>query len=155
MRTTKFFAAAIIAISAFSFTSCDDSGLGIGDSNKTVNDVPGEITSYVTQHFNDEALLRVQIERDYTGIDSYYEAYLDNGANIDFTKDYEAVEIWSPNAAVPVSTLPTVIQDYLATNHENQTVMGWEKYPNKYEVYLNTELEIFFDEQGNFLRYDD
>lgn len=155
MRTKKFLAAAFIGLVAFSVTSCDDSGLGIGDSNRVVTDVPGEITSYVTQHFNDAELLRVEIDREYTGVNSYYEAYLDNGANIDFTKDLEAVEVYSPNANVPLSTLPQNIADYIQSNHENREVRSWEKYPNKYEVYLDSELEIFFDEQGNFLRYDD
>lgn len=131
-------------------TSCED---GIFD--RSVSDVPTEIESYVVQHFPNDEIRKVEVDRELSGINSYYEVYLDNGTIIDFTKEYEAVEIEGESSGVPITTLPQSTQEYLNENHGERVVVAWEKYPNKYEVYLDTELEVFFDSNGNFDRYDD
>lgn len=135
---------------ALAFTGCD---ADIFD--RTVSNVPAEISNYLNLHFPDENLLKLERDREYSGVNSFYEAYLSNGLQVHFTKDHQAVEIEGEFTPVPLSTLPDKIREYITENFPENDVWSWEKYPRRYEVYLDTEWELFFDENGNFTRLDD
>ncbi|NJW53079.1 PepSY-like domain-containing protein [Salinimicrobium oceani] len=57
---------------------------------------------------------------------------------------------------VNTAALPQAILDYITTNYPNNTIWKAEiEDNNNYEVELNDETELIFDQQGNFLGIDD
>ena len=49
------------------------------------------------------------------------------------------------------SSLPAAIQNYIATNYPTATITKAEQYTNRYEVNLNTGIELYFDLNGNLI----
>ncbi len=57
---------------------------------------------------------------------------------------------------INTAALPQAILDYITTNYPNNTIWKAEiEDNNNYEVELNDETELVFDQQGNFLGIDD
>ena len=56
---------------------------------------------------------------------------------------------------VPTAIIPAAINEYVAAKHAGQYVVQIGKDGKNYEVELNSTIEIVFDKNGNFLRYDD
>ena len=57
---------------------------------------------------------------------------------------------------INTAALPQAILDYISTNYPNNTIWKAEiEDNNNYEVELNDETELIFDQQGNFLGIDD
>ena len=52
------------------------------------------------------------------------------------------------------ATVLTNIQTYVNTNHSGQTIIKMEQETNYIEVDLSNGIEIYFDNNGNFMRYD-
>lgn len=56
--------------------------------------------------------------------------------------------------AIPVSSLPQSITDYIAANFAGRTIVWAEIDDDEYEVYLNDGTEVSFDRRGRFLEVD-
>jgi hypothetical protein len=56
---------------------------------------------------------------------------------------------------VPTAIIPAAINEYVAAKHAGQYVVQIGKDGKNYEVELNSTIEMVFDKNGNFLRYDD
>ena len=52
------------------------------------------------------------------------------------------------------ATVLSNIQTYVNTNHSGQTIIKMEQETNYIEVDLSNGIEIYFDNNGNFMRYD-
>jgi len=52
------------------------------------------------------------------------------------------------------ATVLSNIQTYVITNHSGQTIIKMEQETNYIEVDLSNGIEIYFDNNGNFMRYD-
>ncbi len=57
--------------------------------------------------------------------------------------------------AVPEGIVPAAIKTYIKTKHINKFVIEIKKERKEYEVELNNGIDIVFDKNGNFKRYDD
>jgi Protein of unknown function (DUF2874). len=55
---------------------------------------------------------------------------------------------------VPTGFLPTAMANYVATNFPGVNIIEVNKERSKFEVELNNGVELVFDKNGNFLRYD-
>ncbi len=49
------------------------------------------------------------------------------------------------------ATLPATIQNYIASNYPTATIVQAEQYANRYEVNLNSGIELYFDLNGNLI----
>ena len=56
---------------------------------------------------------------------------------------------------VPVAIIPAAISDYVATHHTGQYVVQIGRDRTRYDVELNSTIEMEFDKNGVFVRYDD
>ena len=57
---------------------------------------------------------------------------------------------------INTASLPQAILDYVTTNYPDNTIVKAEIEDNSnYEIELNNELELVFDQEGNFLGIDD
>ena len=61
----------------------------------------------------------------------------------------------SQNGQGFTETVLSNIQNYVNTNHSGQTIVKMEQETSYIEVDLSNGIEIYFDNNGNFMRYDD
>ena len=89
------------------------------------------------------------------GIVTEYEVILTDGSEISFDKhgNWEGVEM-PANTSVPKGFLLKGITDYVGKKHSGQKIVSIDKEGNGYEVELSNGIDIKFDKNGAFVRYD-
>ncbi len=97
----------------------------------------------------------VKIDKDFGRV-SEYDVTLSDGTEITFDRqgNWKDVET-NVNSSVPSAFYPSAIASYVKKNHSGTRVVGVEKERRGYDVTLSNGIELKFDSQGNFLRYDD
>ncbi len=96
----------------------------------------------------------VKIDKD-LGRVSEYEAILSDGTEVSFDRDgnWKNVEV-SARGSVPSFFVPKAVSDYVKKAHPGQKVIGIEKNRSGYEVEITNGLDLKFNSQGQFQRYD-
>ncbi|MDE6028423.1 MAG: PepSY-like domain-containing protein [Muribaculaceae bacterium] len=96
----------------------------------------------------------VKIDKDFGRI-SEYEVVMTDGAEITFDRDgnWKEVEV-NVSKSVPDAFIPAGVSKYVKANQAGQKVVGIEKNRNGYDVELSNGVEMKFDKDGNFVRYD-
>lgn len=96
----------------------------------------------------------VKIDKDFGRV-SEYEVILTNGSEVKFDREgnWKNVEVSIKNS-VPTYFVPKSIADYIKKNHPGQKVIGIEKNRGGYEVEITNGIEIKFNNQGEFRKYD-
>lgn len=96
----------------------------------------------------------IKIDKDFGKI-SEYDVVLTDGAEITFDKNgnWKEVEV-KKNGSVPDAFVPAQIKSYIKQNQKNSAVIGIEKNRSGYEVELANGVEMKFNTEGKFLRYD-
>lgn len=87
--------------------------------------------------------------------DKTYEVYFTDGDNVDFDKNGEWDNIDCHSDSVPSTVLDIKIINYINNNHNGCHVVEIDKDRNDYNVELNNGLELVFDNNFDFERYDD
>lgn len=84
-----------------------------------------------------------------------YEVVLTDGTEITFDSkgNWKEIEA-SVDKGVPSSMVPDKISEYVKAHHKGAKIVGIDKGRNGYEVELSTNIDIKFDNSGNFQRYD-
>lgn len=97
----------------------------------------------------------VKIEKTINKITGY-EVILTDGTEISFDKNgnWENVET-NISKSVPSAFIPDAIASYVNKNHKDTRIVGIEKERKGYEVELSNGIDLKFDTDGKFLRYDD
>lgn len=84
-----------------------------------------------------------------------YEVTLANGTEIEFKGNGEWTSVETPsNVAVPSGLVPTAISNYVKTKHAGAIIVGIEKEKKGYSIDLSNDIELNFDQEGNFLSQD-
>lgn len=97
----------------------------------------------------------IKIDKDWGRI-SEYEVILTDGSEVKFDSKGNWEEVESRrNGSVPDFFVLKPIRDFVAKNHPGQKVVGIDKERKGYDVTLTNGIDIEFDAQGNFKRYDD
>lgn len=97
----------------------------------------------------------IKIDKDWGRI-SEYEVILTDGSEVKFDSKGNWEEAESRrNGSVPDFFVLKPIRDFVAKNHPGQKVVGIDKERKGYDVTLTNGIDIEFDAQGNFKRYDD
>lgn len=97
----------------------------------------------------------VKIDRDFGRI-SEYEVTLMDGTEISFDRNGNWDNVETNNAkAVPAGFIPKAISDYVAKNQPNTRIVGIDKERNGYDIELSNGVDIKFNKDGQFVRYDD
>ena len=116
--------------------------------------LPAAARATVQKHFKSGISL-VKIDKSWGRV-SDYEVILDNGTEVTFDRGGNWTDLEAGRAsAVPASLLPKGIADYVKANHRGAAVVGVEKHRSGYDVELSNDIELRFDLQGRFVRYDD
>lgn len=97
----------------------------------------------------------VKIDKDFGRV-SEYEVILTNGTEITFDRDgnWKNVEVGG-NATIPSALIPSQISEYVRANMSGQKIVGIEKERSGYDVELSNGIDMKFDKNGQFVRYDD
>lgn len=96
----------------------------------------------------------VKIDKDFGRV-SEYDVSLSDGSEISFDRqgNWKEVET-NVNVAVPGAFIPQPVAAYIAKNHKGQKVVGIEKERSGYDVTLSNGIELKFNKNGGFVRYD-
>lgn len=97
----------------------------------------------------------VKIDKDFGRV-SEYEVILTDGSEISFDSkgNWRQVET-NAKTAVPRAFVVEGIRNFVKKNHAGQNVVGIEKERNGFEVELANGIDLKFDMNGNFIKYDD
>ncbi|MDE6410315.1 MAG: PepSY-like domain-containing protein [Muribaculaceae bacterium] len=96
----------------------------------------------------------VKIDKDFGRI-SEYEVVMTDGTEITFDRDgnWKDVEV-NVSKSVPAAFIPAGVTSYVKANQKGQRVVGIEKTRSGYDVELSNGVEMKFDKDGKFIRYD-
>ncbi len=90
------------------------------------------------------------------GIISDYDVVLTDGTEITFDRSGNWKDIETTvHGAVPAALVPDAITKYVNTAQPGQRIIGIDKERSGYDVELSNGVEMKFDIQGKFLRFDD
>ena len=138
----------LMLVMMFALTSCQS------QENKviTFDKLPSKAQSFIKSNFSNMNIL--QIVKDNELFDKEYVVYFTEGSKIEFNKkgDWEDIEI---KTGVQKSILNASINNFITKNHQNTKVIDINKDKRDYEVKLDNSIEIVFNLNGDFLRYDD
>ncbi len=148
----------------------EDDEEGEDDDDIDPTALPQSILDYIAANYPGVEIDEAEVD------DDGYEVELDNGVELYFDLDGNLVGTDDDEDSdedegsdededkgsddddddlIPVDALPQSILDYIAENYPDATIVKAEKDDDKYEVNLNTGVELYFDLEGNFLGKDD
>ncbi len=126
-------------------TSCDE------EKGLSENEIPNEITTYVTTHFPTNNIIRVTEDKD--GTRKSYDVVLSGNIKLEFNSQREITDIDS-SSKLPDSVIPQAIRDYVSENYPDNFITDWELEDNHQQVGLNNDVDLEFTMDGEFLRVD-
>lgn len=115
--------------------------------------LPAAAQTVLKNNFKAE-VSHIKIDKDWGKI-SEYDVVLTDGSEISFDRhgNWKDVEVRS-NSSVPKGFVPAAISNYVKQNQKNSNIIGIEKKKSGYEVELSNGVEMKFNAQGKFLKYD-
>jgi len=116
--------------------------------------LPQQAQQTLKKAFPKATVNRVKVDHNLLGVNDY-EVVLNNGTEIEFTKNGEWKEVDCGHQAVPQTFIINPIKTFISKNHKGRTVVKIDKDDKCYEVELNDGTELKFDRAGNFIKYDD
>lgn len=126
-------------------TSCDD------DKGLSENEIPNEITTFITTHFPSNNIIRATKDKDGSRVS--YDVTLSGNVKLEFNSQREITDIDS-NTKLPDSVIPQAIRDYVTENYPNNFITDWELEDNHQQVGLNNDVDLEFTMDGEFIRVD-
>lgn len=126
--------------------SCDK------EENITFEKLPQTARDFINAHFSSENI--VYIEYDKEMFDKSYEVFFKSGNKIEFNKSGDWTDINCEHSQVPESAIPEKILEYIKANYENYMVREIDRENSRYEVKLNSGLELIFNKEQAFIGFD-
>ena len=126
-------------------TSCDE------EKDLSENEIPNEITTYVTTHFPSNNIIRVTEDKD--GTRKSYDVVLSGNIKLEFNRQREITDIDS-SSRLPDSVIPQAIRDYVLENYTDNFITDWELEDNHQQVGLNNDIDLEFTMDCEFIRVD-
>lgn len=134
----------MILVCAFSF-----SALAFADNEKPakVEDMPMTAQEFLRTYFPKEKVASVMLDEK----NGDFEVKLENGVKIDFNNIGSWMEI-EGHVALPKGIVSSNIYSYVSHNYKKTKIYKIERDQNGFEIELNTDVELQFDLNGNFVR---
>ena len=117
------------------------------DNEKITRDksvLPSVCRNFISANFGQTEISHIKIESNLLGTKGY-DVILTNGVNVEFDKSGEWKEIEARHSSIPLG---------VRKNFPDNTVISVDKDTREYEVKLNNDLELKFDRNGNFKKFD-
>lgn len=141
-----FFIISLLAISLATFASCDKDEQLL-DPTK----LPAEAQSFIDSNFPSTSVKSVV--KEYDDFSYHYDVYLADGTTLEFDRKGEWTDVQNRVSGVPDSVVPEKILTYVTTNYSNAFIVDIER-ERQYNVELNTDLDLDFSLDGDFIRID-
>lgn len=151
---------------AFSFNACTkeriiDSSITHASTNDastkgiivSVDQLPQNAVTIITMYFSMEEILFVELDEDDFQIE--YEVTLRNGTELTFDSEGNLTEIDCHRQRVPDGLVPENVRTYVTANHPGTFITQWGKDDYLWKAELNNGLELVFNNNGEFIHYDD
>ena len=121
--------------------------------SRDVNVLPASARTVLNNNFKSKVSF-IKIDKTLGSIDEY-EVVLQDGSEITFDKNgnWKDIEVRA-KGSVPSTLIPTGITNFVKNNQKKTNIVGIEKERGGYTVDLANGVEIKFDKNGNFVRYD-
>lgn len=143
----KFLSMLAIVAAMFAAVGCEKN-----DEVVLAENLPQEVIAFVQTHFPGVEILNVI--KDYSGRKAYdFEIRLDDGTRLEISKGGEWKDVENYKKGVPSSIIPAEIRAYVTDNHPEAMIISIDR-ERGFEVGLNVGVDIYFDQSGNFSRYD-
>lgn len=146
----KLITALLLVALSSSVISCEDE-----EETITESDLPQEAVNFIQLHFPGETIKRI-IRDNEKSVD--YDVWLHNGFELEFDEAGIWNQIEGKELAIPssiIDELPEALTTYLFENYETYAVVSLDIDGGVYDVVLSTQVELHFDANGNFIRFDD
>ncbi len=116
-------------------------------------DLPNSAQTILKNNFKAE-VSHIKIEKDFGKIKEY-DVVLTDGTEVTFDRhgNWKDIEV-RQNGSVPSTLIPKSIADYVKQNQKKVKITGIEKNRSGYEIELSNGVEMKFNSEGQFLRYD-
>lgn len=135
-----------VAMVSTIFASCDDNEKFI-----SYEELPVGAKQFIANNFGADNILSVEYDRDMKGAE--YEVKFNNGAEVNFDKNGNWDEISVPSG-INSDLVPEKVQTYVQSHHANALIVSMDKDKREFDVELNNGLDLVFDTNYNFIRYD-
>lgn len=121
--------------------------------SRDVTVLPTAAQVMIKNHFKSK-VSHIKIEKEWGQVREY-DVVLTDGSEITFDHNgnWKAVEV-RRNASVPSAIVPSAIANYIKQNQKKVSIVGIEKKKSGYEVELSNGIDMMFDAEGKFQRYD-
>ncbi|MCR4872906.1 MAG: PepSY-like domain-containing protein [Bacteroidales bacterium] len=121
----------------------------VTDRPVTFAQLPQKAQQFITKHFSGVEFLSGKQD------DGEYEVYLIDGTEIDFTAAGDWKDVDCHTRAVPAAIVPAAISKYVKAKFPNNTIVKISKKYAGYDIELDSDLELKFDKNGNYIGIDD
>ncbi|MGL4994189.1 MAG: PepSY-like domain-containing protein [Bacteroidales bacterium] len=130
----------------FSISACDKDDVMVSFS-----ELPSVAREFIATHFGEDRVLTVEYDKGRK--DAEYEVKLTHGAEISFDKKGNWDEISVPDG-IQSELVPEKVLSFVEANHAGTKVVSMDK-GRRFEVELSNDIDIVFDNDYNFIRYED
>lgn len=134
------------AMLALVLTGCAD------DKIVTENDLPEEISTYISNNFPDNEVAQVTVDQE--AFSKKYAVILKDNIKLEFDSKNNITDI-DANSALPDHVIPAEILAYVNANYPENVITDWELEDKHQQVKLDNGLTLEFSLAGEFLRIDD
>ncbi len=144
--------ASLMLVGTMMACSDDDNDKDI-ETTITVSNLPKKAQTFISDYYATANVLSVKKELDHGVV--LYDVDFTNGQEIVFNADGDWIEVDAPDGqSIPSGIIPTAIENYLNTNYQDYGVNDITRTGGGYEVELVSGVDMFFDADGNFIRFD-
>lgn len=148
MKIKRFLAGAAVLLAGFTVANAAE------HYSRTASALPAVAQRVISQHFTSGVSL-VKTET-IMGIVDDYDVILNDGTELSFDRKGVLTDVeTSATSSVPAGLMPAGITRYVKANHAGQRIVGLERQRNGWDVELANGVDIKFNAQGKFQRYDD
>lgn len=119
-----------------------------------VNVLPKAAQTVLSNNFKAK-VNHIKIDKEFGRV-SEFDVVLNDGTEITFDKNgnWKDVEV-KIGSSVPSFFIPNAISNYIKNNQKKAAVVGIEKNRSGYDVELSNGVEMKFNSEGKFIRYED
>jgi len=115
-------------------------------------DIPTKTTMFIADYFPGCEIVAIDKDRDLAGVS--YDVVLSCGVRLEFDAKGEWKEVDCEPNQVPDGIVPTKILDYVVSKYADNYIVKIERDWYSYQVELDNDVELMFDNDGNFKRID-
>ena len=118
----------------------------VGCSNQ---EIPATSQEFINEFFPKSSIVLVELDTDDEGKEYY--VWLNDGTKVEFDLQGVWKRVSRNKTGVPTSLVPPAIAEYAKTNYPETIISKLTKKTYGYKIELSDDVDLRFDQQGNFI----